>query len=119
MKLRKPKPSRYNARIDILDTAKRLVTGDRNAAHGPPEQDFQRTADAMTAIYAGKLRPGERFQTWDVACLVALVKLSRIQQSPRNRDNWVDLAGYAACGWECVTRSQERPAHASRRIRGH
>jgi hypothetical protein len=29
-----------------------------------------------------------------------LVKASRAQHSSK-RDNYVDAAGYAACGWEC------------------
>jgi hypothetical protein len=36
----------------------------------------------------------------DVAAMMIIVKLSRIQTSPTKRDSWVDLAGYAALGCE-------------------
>jgi hypothetical protein len=38
----------------------------------------------------------------DVAAMMAMLKLSRIRWSPGKRDSWVDLAGYAACGWDCA-----------------
>lgn len=38
----------------------------------------------------------------DVAAMMALVKVSRIRQSPTTRDSWTDLAGYASCGWDCA-----------------
>jgi len=31
---------------------------------------------------------------------MALLKLSRIAWQPNKTDSWIDLAGYAACGWE-------------------
>jgi hypothetical protein len=33
----------------------------------------------------------------------AAVKLSRLTLSPNHEDSWVDLTGYAACGYECAT----------------
>lgn len=41
-------------------------------------------------------------EPYDGAVINALLKISRIAVSPAHRDNWVDLAGYAAIGWECV-----------------
>lgn len=92
--------SRYSEREGVLDEAKTLVTGDRNAAYGPPTQDFGRTADMMTALFSSKLKEGERFKPSDVAWIITLVKASRARHSPK-RDNYVDAAGYMACGWEC------------------
>jgi hypothetical protein len=88
-------PSR-NHRANLLLTAERLVNGDRNAQYGDPRQDFQRTA-TMWAAYLGV-----DVQPHDVAALMALLKLSRIRWSPQKQDSWVDLAGYAACGWDCA-----------------
>lgn len=42
----------------------------------------------------------------DVAALLALLKIARIATGHGKSDNWVDLAGYAACGGEL----QSRPA---------
>jgi hypothetical protein len=84
----------------VLDEAKRLVSGERNAAYGPPNQDFQRTADMWTGLLQFKLKDGERIRAQDVAWMMMLLKASRAQHSGK-RDNYVDAAGYAYCGWRC------------------
>ncbi|MFT2016314.1 DUF6378 domain-containing protein [Streptomyces sp. 796.1] len=95
-------------RAGLLNEARNLVVGDRNTTHGEPYDDFQRTAGALTAL--GYRRYDDHEQVYvdlapsDVAVLVAAVKLSRLMHSRANRDNWTDLAGYAACGYECTTR---------------
>lgn len=86
-------------RTDMLTEASSLVTGDRNAQYGEPHQDFQRTANMMSAM--GFRAPGgAELEAHHVALLLACVKLSRLVWSPGKRDSWVDLAGYAACGLE-------------------
>jgi hypothetical protein len=91
-------------RAEILAEACELVTKDRNNHYGPPHQDFQRTADMANALgYRAPLGGATRdLKAHDIAVLISLVKLSRIAWSPEVRDHWVDLAGYAACGCECV-----------------
>lgn len=96
-------------RAGVLDEARQLITGERNCTYGPPHADFQRTADAANAY--GYRGPGGRLlAAHDVAILVSLVKISRLMWTPEKRDSWVDLAGYAACGWECVTETQKDKA---------
>ena len=85
----------------VLDEAKGLITGDRNNTYGPPHQDFQRSADAATA-YGYRGPDGRDLEAHDIALLVTLVKISRLMWTPDKRDSWVDIAGYAACGYECV-----------------
>ena len=36
----------------------------------------------------------------DIAALMVCVKLARQAHRPK-QDNWIDVAGYAACGAEC------------------
>ena len=79
---------------DILDEAKRLTSGERNNSYGPPQQDFTKTAAMWAAIL------GIDVDAKEVAlCMIAL-KLSRATWSAK-RDNWVDIAGYARCGYMC------------------
>ena len=85
-----------SARRDILNEAAELVDGDRNAQYGDPRQDFQRTAEMWGAYLGVPVAPH------DVAALMCLLKVSRIRWSPAKRDSWADLAGYAACGWDCA-----------------
>lgn len=47
----------------------------------------------------------------DVAAMMALLKVSRIAWSPNRADHWLDLAGYAACGFECTVEDNDAQAH--------
>lgn len=88
-------------RQSALDEARALITGDRNNSYGPPTQDFQRSADALNA-YGYRGPEGRLLQAHDVAVLIMSVKLSRLMWTPAKRDHWVDIAGYAGCGYECA-----------------
>jgi hypothetical protein len=100
-------------RASALDEAQRLITGDRNNQYGPPTQDFKRTADLLNALgYHREDATGEvhEIKPSDVAIIIAQVKVSRIMHSRGKRDSWVDLAGYAGCGYECAV--EEENGHA-------
>lgn len=87
----------------LLAEADSLVNGDRNNAYGPPHQDFARTAGMLTADGYRKLDVKGNpvaIDAHDVAIMVMLVKVSRLSWTPGKRDSWVDIAGYAACGYE-------------------
>ena len=94
----KDKP--VTAREVILETAKTCVLDDRNNRYGPPSQDFTRTADLWSAL--GFTFEGAPVKAHHVAMAMASLKLSRLAWSPLHVDNWIDLAGYAACGYECA-----------------
>jgi hypothetical protein len=94
-------PERPGPRAELLREAEVLVDGDRNAQYGDPRQDFQRTATMWSAYLGCEVQPH------DVAALMAMLKISRIRWSPEKRDSWVDLAGYAACGWHCAMPEDE------------
>nr|DAK94186.1 MAG TPA: hypothetical protein [Caudoviricetes sp.] len=36
----------------------------------------------------------------DVAQMMILLKVARAKGNPKHQDNWVDMAGYAACAGE-------------------
>jgi len=84
-----------------LQEADDLIHGERNASYGPPNQDFQRTADMWTGLLQFKLKEGERILAKDVAWMMMMLKASRAQHSD-SRDHYVDAGGYAGCGWRCV-----------------
>jgi len=99
------KEDRYTARGEVLDEAKRLTTGDRNVTYGPPDADFARTAGMLNALFGHILK--EPLTPQDVAKIVICIKLSRSVWNEK-LDNYVDIAGYAACGWECVSVASDR-----------
>ena len=79
---------------DILETALRITKGDRNDQYGPPDQDFQRTAQMWSAL------KGVEFKAKEVAMFMICLKLSRETHQGKT-DNWVDMAGYSRCGNLC------------------
>jgi hypothetical protein len=85
-------------RADILATASEYVTIDRATTHGDAEDNFRRIADLWTA-YLGV----DDITSIDVAVMLALLKVARIRSNPTHADNWIDIAGYAACGGEIAT----------------
>ena len=81
-------------RTDILDAARQCVTVDRAATHGSAEDTFARIASVWSA------RLGVTLTGWQVCILLADLKTCRAWGNPGHADNWIDLAGYAACGGE-------------------
>lgn len=94
-------------RAEILDTAKKIVTGDREKQYGSPEDNFaviarfwevylnQRCVDAMSGF---TLNPD------DVAMLMALMKVARIMTGTFKGDSYIDACGYLACAAEIAGR---------------
>lgn len=80
----------------VLDTAKNLVNNDRVKHYGTPKENFTRIANMWSEIFKTKITPAQ------VALCMAIVKVTRLIQTPDHEDSWVDLAGYAACGGEVV-----------------
>ena len=86
-------------RKEILDTAEKMVNGDRQDDYGTPEQNFERIAMLWTH-YLGSDRLNTGITPVDVAAMLALLKIARVASGHGKSDNWIDLAGYAACGGE-------------------
>ncbi len=91
-------------REEILAQAQKCVCGDREQDYGSPERNFETIAQLWTAYILAT--PGDaldKFTPVDVAAMLALLKIARIASGNAKEDNWVDLAGYAACGGELET----------------
>jgi len=95
---KKPLTSGVNSegfsRGQILDTAKSYVTKDRAADHGDMDNNFSRIADYWT------VQLDYPISATNVAVMMTLLKVARIHSNPKHPDNWVDGAGYMACGGE-------------------
>lgn len=91
-------------RVEVLRTAEKYVSADRNATHGEPEDSFGMIAALWDTYLAqtGRLAYGERITRADVALLMSLQKTARAAVNPEHKDSWIDIAGYAACGYECA-----------------
>ena len=74
--------------LDALD----IINGDRLDAHGKPEDSFGQIARLWSAYLFDRLElPLERR---DVAIMMALLKIARIQTGTAVTDSFRDAAGY-------------------------
>jgi hypothetical protein len=92
-------------RAAVLREAEGLITGDRNKSYGSPTENFTNIADLWNVQFRHKLQDGQRFTPTDVATAMIHVKQARLIAQPK-RDNFVDIAGYAGCGWEAESDTQ-------------
>lgn len=90
-------------RAEILDAAKRCVCGDREQDYGTPESNFQAIANLWADYLQARGVQIDFLEPHDVAAMLALLKIARIASGHAKDDNWIDLAGYAACGGEIET----------------
>lgn len=91
-------------RADILHAAEKCVCGQRETDYGTPEDNFKAIAE-LWSVYLDRISVGKYgnmiVDEKDVAVMMALLKIARIARGGGKADNWIDLAGYAACGAEC------------------
>lgn len=91
-------------RKEILKQATDAVCTDREGQYGSPEDNFRRIADLWTAYWGGY-----PFEPKDVAMMMSLLKIARIATGKHKDDNYIDLAGYAACGGELGSKEPREP----------
>ena len=82
-------------RVEALREAARIISGERNKQYGGPEENFERIAKIWEIIF------GIPVSNEDVAMAMVAVKVARYaSKSGYQPDTWIDIAGYAACGYE-------------------
>jgi hypothetical protein len=85
-------------RKETLDAAAKAVLVDRSATHGgSPESSFTLIARLWSARLGAPVTPAQ------VAIMMIDLKTARAWANPAHDDNWVDIAGYAACGAEVTS----------------
>lgn len=84
----------------ILDQAKQIICHDRQDVHGRPEDTFQAISEYWTVYLAHPISPA------DVAVMMSLLKIARLQKNPNHDDNVVDGIGYMAIAGELIERSR-------------
>ena len=105
-------------RADLLTAALEAVNA-RPKAYGPSERNFTRISRHWNVYLTGKYGAGSAplLEAVDVAAMMALMKIARLEESPAHIDSWVDLAGYAACGAECATVIEHDPDEVAPRFK--
>ncbi len=92
-------------RLDILSLAGDCISGNREEDYGRAEDNFGVIARLWNVYLSAKA--DHLIDAKDVAAMMALLKLARIASGHAKSDNWVDLAGYAACGGEIESSKED------------
>jgi hypothetical protein len=82
-------------RVEALREAARIIAGERDVQYGGPEENFERIAKIWGVILSTKITRE------DVAMMMVGLKVARYaSKSGFQPDTWIDVAGYAGCGYE-------------------
>lgn len=87
-------------RSELLECAKNTVCAERADAYGKPEDNFASIAIYWTEYIRRKYGMRIPFAGNDIAVMMILLKIARMATGRYKEDNWIDIAGYAACGAE-------------------
>lgn len=87
---------------EILEIARDLVTGDRNRQNGAALENHENIALLWTAYKR------EKFTPFDVAIMMALLKIARVKAGTMNNDDFIDGAGYLALAGDMVSKSERK-----------
>jgi len=87
-------------RNEILETANTYICGDREADYGTPEENFTAIAKLWSCWLDIEI------SAHDVAIMMTLLKIGRLQTGAPKEDTYVDACGYLACGAEIVLKSK-------------
>ena len=89
-------------RTEILAEAEKCICNDRNMQYGEPEDNFNTIAEFWSTFLDIHITAPQ------VAAMMVLMKTAGIKASQgRDKDSWIDTAGYAACGGELMFGGEE------------
>ena len=88
------------AAAETLRVAAEAVCGERNESYGSPVDDFRTQAEMFSSYLSRTNGTNVLVTASDIAALMIMVKIAR-QAHRAKPDNWIDAAGYAACGAQC------------------
>lgn len=79
----------------MLAEAANIIAGQRDVQYGGPEDNFSRIAKIWSVIFEKEITAEE------VAMAMVGLKIARYaSKSGFQPDTWIDIAGYAGCGYE-------------------
>jgi class 3 adenylate cyclase len=81
-------------RDQILDSAKALISGERDGEYGDPRKNFELVGARWSQILGVTVDP------WQVALMMADLKIARAITGKHKDDTFLDLVGYAAIAGE-------------------
>lgn len=98
-------------RSETLEAAKQIVCADREEQYGAPEDNFGVIGSLWQAYLKASCVGSDAdvcVDRDDVANMMILLKVARAGTAINPKaDNWIDIAGYAACASEIATGGAE------------
>lgn len=89
-----PDPPHRTRAAEILDEAASLIDGDRDRQHGDRHDSLSMIAELWSTYLGLRIKP------YEAAVMMSLLKAARTRTGTFHRDNYRDLAGYAAIAGE-------------------
>ena len=94
---------------DMLAESMSIVAGSREQTHGDKFQNFTKISYVWNGILMAAGKPtASPLDAHDVANLMEGMKMARRYLGAFNPDDYIDGAGYAACGFEIRTRANDK-----------
>jgi hypothetical protein len=97
---------------DLLRDVAEVVAGERNRSYGSPRVNLDdRTALLWNAYIRSRayVDTSNALNGIDVCMMMILLKMARIAHDPNVKDNYADIAGYAAAAWEIIDSINQDP----------
>ena len=92
---------------EILEQAKKLVSGDRHKKHGDKIVNHENIARLWSGYLQNKTQLKINLLPEDVANLMILLKVARSQAGEHNVDDFIDTCGYASIAGEIAEKRTE------------
>lgn len=89
-------------RAQYLARAEQTICHDRQDVHGAPENTFALIAEYWSVYLTGEAGKQILVDAADVAVMMTLFKIARLQANPNHNDNVVDGIGYFAIAGELI-----------------
>lgn len=93
-------------RAQYLLKAEQTICRDRQDVHGAPEDTHALIADYWSIYLSQETGKIITIDAADVAVMMTLFKIARLQVNPQHSDNIVDGIGYLAIAGEIIDRVQ-------------
>ena len=93
---------------EILEQAKKLVSGDRHNKHGDKIVNHENIARLWSGYLQNKTQLKINLLPEDVANLMILLKVARSQAGQHNIDDYVDTCGYASIAGEIAEKREDQ-----------
>src|SRR4030095_12986664 len=101
-------------RVNILNEAADLITGQRQEDYGTPQENFTRVADLWNVVIKRNLETNTPLSPRQVSDMMILLKVARTVNTPTH-DSYVDISGYAGISGELaqVGRANNEASHTT------